>query len=156
MSSRRVSAVEMNDKHLKGGKGAGMPEYLSPGVYVEEIEICAKPIEKVSTSTAGFLGTTERGPERTLLVTEFVDIPGTLHNVMIQGIEGNNIFRDEEDRKDFPDRINSLVKETGTRILALALMDGIPMVEIARLVGVGITGAAIAIKRIEAKTINSE
>lgn len=39
-----------------------MPEYLAPGVYVEEIEIGAKPIEGVSTSTAGFLGETERGP----------------------------------------------------------------------------------------------
>ncbi len=39
-----------------------MPEYLSPGVYIEEIEIGAKPIEGVSTSTAGFLGETERGP----------------------------------------------------------------------------------------------
>jgi len=38
-----------------------MPEYLSPGVYVEEIEIGGKPIEGVSTSTAGFLGLTERG-----------------------------------------------------------------------------------------------
>ena len=36
-----------------------MPEYLSPGVYVEEIEIGAKPIEGVSTSTAGFVGMTE-------------------------------------------------------------------------------------------------
>ena len=39
-----------------------MPEYLSPGVYIEEIGIGAKPIEGVSTSTAGFLGETERGP----------------------------------------------------------------------------------------------
>jgi phage tail sheath protein FI len=36
-----------------------MPEYLSPGVYVEEIEIGGKPIEGVSTSTAGFVGMTE-------------------------------------------------------------------------------------------------
>jgi len=35
-----------------------MPEYLSPGVYVEEIEIGAKPIEGVSTSTAAFIGRT--------------------------------------------------------------------------------------------------
>lgn len=35
-----------------------MPEYLSPGVYVEEIEIGAKPIEGVSTSTVGFVGMT--------------------------------------------------------------------------------------------------
>ncbi|MBA4394762.1 MAG: hypothetical protein C0407_14525 [Desulfobacca sp.] len=52
-----------------------------------------------------------------------LDIPGTLHHVMVRGIEGSNIFRDDEDRKDFLDRINSLVKETGTRILAWALMD---------------------------------
>ncbi len=39
-----------------------MPEYLSPGVYIEEFEIGAKPMEGVSTSTAGFLGETERGP----------------------------------------------------------------------------------------------
>ena len=38
-----------------------MPEYLAPGVYAEEKEICAKPIEGVSTSTAGFLGEAERG-----------------------------------------------------------------------------------------------
>jgi len=31
-----------------------MPEYLSPGVYIEEFEIGAKPIEGVSTSTCGF------------------------------------------------------------------------------------------------------
>lgn len=39
-----------------------MPEYLSPGVYIEEIDTGAKPIEGVSTSTAGMLGVTERGP----------------------------------------------------------------------------------------------
>lgn len=49
-----------------------MPEYLSPGVYVEEIEIGAKPIEGVSTSTAGFLGETERGPTTPQLVTSWL------------------------------------------------------------------------------------
>lgn len=33
-----------------------MPEYLSPGVYVEEVESGARPIEAVGTSTAGFVG----------------------------------------------------------------------------------------------------
>lgn len=50
-----------------------MPEYLAPGVYIEEIEIGAKPIEGVSTSTAGFLGPTERGPTSPRLVTNFGD-----------------------------------------------------------------------------------
>jgi phage tail sheath protein FI len=48
-----------------------MPEYLTPGVYIEEIEIGAKPIEGVSTSTAAFLGKTERGPIDPRLVTSF-------------------------------------------------------------------------------------
>ena len=49
-----------------------MPEYLAPGVYVEEIELGAKPIEGVSTSTAGFLGETERGPTNPRLVTSWL------------------------------------------------------------------------------------
>lgn len=36
-----------------------MPEYLAPGVYIEEVEIGAKPIEGVSTSTVGFVGMTQ-------------------------------------------------------------------------------------------------
>lgn len=39
-----------------------MPEYLAPGVYVEEIDTGSKPIEGVSTSTCGMVGVTERGP----------------------------------------------------------------------------------------------
>lgn len=41
-----------------------MPEYLSPGVYVEEVA-GPRPIEGVSTSTAGVVGVTERGPLNT-------------------------------------------------------------------------------------------
>jgi len=33
-----------------------MPTYLSPGVYVEEIDTGVRPIESVSTTTAGFVG----------------------------------------------------------------------------------------------------
>ncbi|MEF9940658.1 MAG: phage tail sheath subtilisin-like domain-containing protein, partial [Clostridium sp.] len=42
--------------------GKKMAEYLSPGVYVEEFESGAKPMEGVGTSTAGFIGLAERGP----------------------------------------------------------------------------------------------
>lgn len=50
-----------------------MPEYLSPGVYVEEIDAGPKPIEGVSTSTAGAVGVTARGPTsgKPELVTSF-------------------------------------------------------------------------------------
>src|SRR6478752_7352562 len=48
-----------------------MPEYLYPGVYVEEIDTGNKPIEGVSTSTVGFLGLSERGPTEPTPVTSF-------------------------------------------------------------------------------------
>jgi len=49
-----------------------MPEYLSPAVYIEEQD-GVQPIEGVSTSTAGFVGVTVRGPVAGLptLVTSF-------------------------------------------------------------------------------------
>jgi phage tail sheath protein FI len=50
-----------------------MPEYLYPGVYVEEIDTGNKPIEGVSTSTVGFLGIAERGPTKATLITSFGD-----------------------------------------------------------------------------------
>jgi uncharacterized protein len=49
-----------------------MPEYLAPGVYVEEVDTGSKPIEGVSTSTAGMVGVTERGPVNVpILITGF-------------------------------------------------------------------------------------
>ncbi|HKE48339.1 MAG TPA: hypothetical protein VKB52_09750, partial [Rhodanobacteraceae bacterium] len=50
-----------------------MPEYLSPGVYVEEVDTGNKPIEGVATSTVGFLGVAERGPREPMLVTSFTE-----------------------------------------------------------------------------------
>ncbi|MFC5702291.1 phage tail sheath family protein [Cohnella faecalis] len=52
-----------------------MAEYLSPGVYVEEFESGSKPLEGVSTSTAGFIGLAQRGPVEGLpqLVTSPAD-----------------------------------------------------------------------------------
>lgn len=47
-----------------------MAEYLSPGVYVEEFESGMRPMEGVSTSTAGFIGLAEKG--KTVGTPEFV------------------------------------------------------------------------------------
>jgi phage tail sheath protein FI len=56
-----------------------MPEYLHPGVYVEEVDAGPKPIEGVSTSTAGAVGVTERGPTdgKPILCTSFADFERT-------------------------------------------------------------------------------
>lgn len=50
-----------------------MPEYLSPGVYIEEIRTGPVPIEGVGTSTSGFVGQTERGPLEPRLVTSWLE-----------------------------------------------------------------------------------
>ena len=39
-----------------------MPTYLTPGVYVEEVDRGTKPIEGVGTAVAAFLGIAEKGP----------------------------------------------------------------------------------------------
>ncbi len=64
-----------------------------------------------------FFGRREAMPRQARL-----DAPGTLHHVMIRGIEGKRIFRDIQDRKDFVTRLGDLAKQTGTRILAWSLL----------------------------------
>ena len=39
-----------------------MPELLTPGVFIQEVDFGPQPIEGVSTTTAGFVGEAERGP----------------------------------------------------------------------------------------------
>src|SRR6266545_1982076 len=39
-----------------------MPTYLSPGVYVEEVEAGSRPIEGVGTAIAAFVGFAAQGP----------------------------------------------------------------------------------------------
>nr|WP_145552504.1 phage tail sheath subtilisin-like domain-containing protein [Variovorax boronicumulans] len=63
-----------------------MPEYLAPGVYVEETSFRAKSIEGVGTSTTAFVGPTRRGPvtgvpELVTSLTDFEHIYGGLENL---------------------------------------------------------------------------
>jgi len=64
------------------------PEYLSPGVYVEEVDKGAKPIEGVGTAMAAFVGFAEQGPinQPTFIPnwTEFV----TTFGGFIKGVSG--------------------------------------------------------------------
>jgi len=52
-----------------------MPEYLAPGVYIEEVSYRAKSIEGVSTSVCGYVGPTRYGPVggEPELLTSFAD-----------------------------------------------------------------------------------
>src|SRR5262252_7180263 len=82
-----------------------MPEYLSPAVYVEEVDTGPTPIEGVSTSTAGMVGMTERGPtDIPILVTsageftrwfggyldpvDFTNPPGRPHVYLPHAVDG--------------------------------------------------------------------
>jgi putative transposase len=51
-----------------------------------------------------------------------LDVPGTLHHVMVRGIERRTIVDEDEDREDFLSRVGTLAGETGTAIYAWALM----------------------------------
>ena len=55
-----------------------MPNYLSPGVYVEEVEAGSRPIEGVGTAVAAFVGLAARGPANTpTLVTNWNQFTST-------------------------------------------------------------------------------
>src|SRR5690606_31920510 len=70
-----------------------MPEYLAPGVYVEEVPSGNKPIEGVSTSTAGVVGVTQRGPVGTpTLVTSF-----PAYTRLFGGYLDHRLFTNERD-----------------------------------------------------------
>lgn len=77
-----------------------MPEYLSPGVYIEETSFRSKTIEGVSTSTAGFVGPARYGPVSgaPVLVTSLA--------------EYQRIFGDLEDL-NFTDQANTQVGYLG-------------------------------------------
>ncbi|HEV8551137.1 MAG TPA: phage tail sheath subtilisin-like domain-containing protein [Polyangiaceae bacterium] len=52
-----------------------MPEYLAPGVFVEETSFRSKSIEGVSTTTTGFIGPTRFGP---------IDLPNDLITSLVE------------------------------------------------------------------------
>lgn len=54
-----------------------MPEYLSPGVYVEEIDSGPRPIEGVGTACAAFIGFAPAGPTTPTLVTNWTQFVTT-------------------------------------------------------------------------------
>jgi putative transposase len=51
-----------------------------------------------------------------------LDTPGTLHHIMIRGIEQRNIVDDRKDRQDFVSRMGAIASDTKTAIYAWALM----------------------------------
>ncbi len=101
-----------------------MPEYLSPGVYVEEIETGPRPIEGVSTSTTGMVGQTERGPTAPRLVTSWEEYT-RWYGDYVDRVPGGT------DRKYLPYAVHGFFDNQGQRVY------------IARIVPPGATPASV-------------
>ncbi len=63
---------------------------------------------------AGYGLSMPRGPR--------LDAPGTLHHVMVRGIDRRRVFETTADRQDFVGRLEAVVKDTRLRVLAWALL----------------------------------
>jgi len=76
-----------------------MPEYLSPGVYVEEVSSGVKPIQGVGTSTGAFVGLAERGPiGKAVLIpnwTSFTKTFGSFMHDFVLAYAVNQFFKAE-------------------------------------------------------------
>ena len=71
-----------------------MPEYLAPGVFVEEVSFRSKSIEGVGTSTAGIVGPTRTGPlrGRPELMTSYADFARVYGGADDLGIGGSTVL----------------------------------------------------------------
>ena len=69
------------------------PEYLSPGVYVEEVDKGTKPIEAVGTAVAAFVGFAEDGPVgRPILITNWTQFNDTFGSFIKGGYLANAVY----------------------------------------------------------------
>jgi len=122
-----------------------MPEFSSPGVYKDEKAAGAKPIEAVGTSTAGFLGETERGPTNPRLVTSWLEyqrIYGAYFGVtkhLPYAVEG---FFNNGGTQLYIARVVSF----GVSKASLTLNDGCTAVLVIEAIGEGVWGKRIAVR----------
>ncbi|HEX2093623.1 MAG TPA: phage tail sheath C-terminal domain-containing protein [Longimicrobiaceae bacterium] len=93
-----------------------MPEYLAPGVYVEEIDTGSKPIEGVSTSTAGMVGVTERGPVGVpMLTTSYGEF---------ERIFGGRLTEEEfGEHRHLPFAVDGFFTNGGKRLFVVRVLD---------------------------------
>jgi len=75
-----TASLSVSAKH---GGFERMPNYLSPGVYVEEVEAGSRPIEGVGTAVAAFVGLAAKGPTNApTLVTNWAQFVNTFGDFM--------------------------------------------------------------------------
>jgi len=87
-----------------------MPEYLAPGVYLEEVPSGNQPIEGVSTSTAGMVGVTQRGPVNVpTFVSSFPDFVRKFGSYLDHRVYGR-------DRSALPYAVEGFFANGGSRL----------------------------------------
>ncbi|MEC4017970.1 phage tail sheath family protein [Streptomyces sp. H27-D2] len=70
-----------------------MPNYLSPGVYVEEMEGGSRPVEGVGTSVAAFVGFAEQGPlNEPVRVTNWSQFTSTFGDFVDGSYLGHSVY----------------------------------------------------------------
>src|SRR5437764_674163 len=70
-----------------------MPQYLSPGVYVEEKEAGSRPIEGVGTAVAAFVGVAADGPyNEPTLVTNWSQFTSTFGDLVPGSYLGQSVY----------------------------------------------------------------
>jgi putative transposase len=52
-----------------------------------------------------------------------IDAPGAFHHVIARGINRQKIFLDDSDKKNFLDRLSALLKDSGIKCYAWAVLD---------------------------------
>lgn len=112
-----------------------MTAYLSPGVYIEEVPSANKAIQGASTSTAGMVGLTERGP---IGVPTLVTSPGAFKRIF-GGLLDPASYPDGGDA--LPQAVNGFFANGGTRIYVV------------RIIGVGASTAGVTINASAAPTL---
>jgi phage tail sheath protein FI len=69
-----------------------MPEYLSPGVYIQEVDSGPRPIEGVGTATAAFVGFAPTGPaNRPVLITNWSQYVNTFGGLEDGGLRNPHL-----------------------------------------------------------------
>jgi len=51
-----------------------------------------------------------------------IDTPGALHHIIVRGIDGQPIFKDDKDSQNFLERLANILLDTSTPCFAWALM----------------------------------
>ncbi len=94
-----------------------MPEYLAPGVYIKEVPSANKAIQAASTSTAGMVGLTERGP---VGVPTFISSAAQFKRIF-GGLLDHTVYTNGQDA--LPQAVNGFFTNGGSRVYVVRVLD---------------------------------